>query len=85
MIENEQATDLLKWLDNFRTATVGGPAVVEAMTTVGVLSSGDAIEYAHGVTVSEHRGVTVVGHSGSDAVLSFHTASLEPVLTNQRF
>jgi len=58
---------------------------VEAMTTVGVLSSGDAIEYAHGVTVSEHRGVTVVGHSGSDAVLSFHTASLEPVLTNQRF
>jgi CubicO group peptidase (beta-lactamase class C family) len=61
------ATDLLLWLDNFRTATVGGHAVMNAMTSVGVLNSGKTIEYAHGVTVTEHRGLQVIGHSGADA------------------
>lgn len=61
------ATDLLLWLDNFRSATVGGHTVMNAMTSVGVLNSGNKIEYAHGVTVTEHRGLQVIGHSGADA------------------
>jgi CubicO group peptidase (beta-lactamase class C family) len=61
------ATDLLFWLDNFRTATVGGHAVMSAMTSLGVLTSGETIDYAHGVTVTEHRGLQVIGHSGADA------------------
>lgn len=36
-----QAADLLLWLDNYRTATVGGADVIAAMTTVGVLASGE--------------------------------------------
>ena len=37
------------------------------MTTKGVLTSGEEIDYCHGVTVSEYRGLATVSHNGADA------------------
>ena len=61
------ADDLARWLDNFRHETVGGPEVMEMMTTRGVLNSGDTIPYAHGISIGDHRGLRTVGHGGADA------------------
>jgi hypothetical protein len=56
--------DLLLWTDNFRSGRVGGPALVKRMTEVGVLKSGEKIEYAAGLVVAEHHGLRMVGHGG---------------------
>ncbi|MYA34041.1 MAG: beta-lactamase family protein [Gemmatimonadales bacterium] len=61
------ADDLARWLDNFRHETVGGPEVMEMMTTRGVLNSEDTIAYAHGLSIGDHRGLRTVGHGGADA------------------
>ncbi|MYH10880.1 MAG: beta-lactamase family protein [Gemmatimonadales bacterium] len=61
------ADDLARWLDNFRHETVGGPRVMEMMTTRGVLNGGDTIPYAHGLSIGDHRGLRTVGHGGADA------------------
>lgn len=82
------ADDLVRWLDNFRHETVGGPQVMEMMKTRGILNSGDTIPYAHGLSVGEHRGLRTIGHGGADA--GFRTQAIwypEPnvgvvVLTN---
>jgi len=34
------------------------------MLTEGTLNNGDPIEYAHGITLGEYRGLSTVGHSG---------------------
>jgi len=61
------AEDLVTWLDNFRVEAVGGPAVLEEMTTRGVLNSGDTIGYALGIGWGEYRGERHLGHGGADA------------------
>lgn len=70
------AEDLAKWLRNMRTHEVGSPAVWDAMTTRGVLTNGDTIDYALGIGISEYRGVRRVAHGGADAgyrtMLAYH-------------
>jgi CubicO group peptidase (beta-lactamase class C family) len=61
------AEDLVTWLDNFRTAELGDSTLLDRMTTRGVLTGGDTIGYALGVTVGDYRGSATVGHGGSDA------------------
>ena len=61
------AEDLVTWLDNFRTADVGSPELFETMQTRAVLTSGDTVGYALGVSVARFRGLQRVGHSGADA------------------
>ena len=56
--------DLLLWSDNFRSGRVGGPALVKRMTEVGVLESGERLDYAAGLVVGEYNGLRMVGHSG---------------------
>jgi CubicO group peptidase (beta-lactamase class C family) len=56
--------DLLLWTDNFRSGRVGGAALVKRMTEVGVLKSGERLDYAAGLVVSEYNGLRMVGHSG---------------------
>lgn len=60
------AGDLLRWMDNYRTATLGGPDVIREMTTRGVLTTGDTLDYGLGLFVGEHRGLRKIEHSGSD-------------------
>jgi CubicO group peptidase (beta-lactamase class C family) len=57
--------DLALWDENFYTAKLGGRAVIDEMVKVGVLRSGEAIEYAAGLSVGEMRGLRSVRHGGS--------------------
>lgn len=64
--------DLLRWAENFHTATIGGPEVVRQMLETGTLSSGEPIDYASGVRVGRYRGLPTVRHSGSWAGYRAH-------------
>ncbi|MDA0311744.1 MAG: serine hydrolase [Gemmatimonadetes bacterium] len=57
--------DMARWLINFDTRTVGGPAVIDRMHTHGVLNSGDTIAYAYGLNGVTWRGLQMWTHSGS--------------------
>ena len=59
--------DLAKWNANFDTHTVGGPALAAAMLERGVLTSGERIDYASGISHGTYRGVPTLGHGGADA------------------
>jgi CubicO group peptidase (beta-lactamase class C family) len=61
------ADDLARWLDNFRHQRIGGAAVLDRMTTPGVLNGGDTITYALGVVTGTYRGASTVSHGGADA------------------
>lgn len=56
--------DMAKWMRNFETAEVGGAAVLRQMLQRGVLNSGERIDYAFGLNVSDERGLTAVSHGG---------------------
>jgi CubicO group peptidase (beta-lactamase class C family) len=59
--------DLAKWHANFETPTVGGAALLDGLLQRGVLTGGEAIDYAFGITHGTYRGLATVGHGGSDA------------------
>ena len=61
------AEDLARWLDNFRHEKVGGPEVLAMMKTTGTLNNGERVDYAHGLFIGDHRGLTTIGHGGGDA------------------
>ncbi len=58
--------NLAKWLRNFHDARVGGPDVIAQMVERGVLTDGDTIPYALGLSIGERRGLRQVSHGGSD-------------------
>lgn len=59
--------DLALWLDNFRTARVGGRSLIQKMQQPGTLDDGSRIDYAFGITVAELAGRKVLWHGGLDA------------------
>ena len=59
--------DLALWMNNYATAAVGGPAVIEQMQEQGVLNDGEELSYAFGINVGELRGERVIRHTGSSA------------------
>ncbi len=61
------AEDLVKWMDNFRTMTVGGSEVIESMLTRGRLNNDNEIGYASALSHGSHRGLRIIGHGGADA------------------
>jgi CubicO group peptidase (beta-lactamase class C family) len=56
--------DLAKWDANFYQPRVGGPWLVQALQTRGVLNDGTAIAYADGLVVDHYRGLRTVSHRG---------------------
>lgn len=68
--------DLARWLRNFETGEVGGPAVLERMHERGVLASGDTLDYAFGISRGKHRGRVTWSHSGGDAGFRSHVLRL---------
>lgn len=56
--------DMVRWMANFDGRHVGGE-VLDQMLTRGVLTTGDTIPYAHGLTIGEYRGLRTVSHGGS--------------------
>jgi CubicO group peptidase (beta-lactamase class C family) len=69
---NTTVEDLVKWDRNFVTGTVGGPAGLRDLQTVGVLNDAKAITYALGLTVDRYRGVRRVSHGGAWAGFRAH-------------
>jgi hypothetical protein len=61
------AEDLLRWEQNFTTATVGSAALLARMQQEGILNDGTKTGYALGIAVGSHRGVREIGHGGADA------------------
>ncbi len=61
------AGDLALWLDNFRTAKVGGQAGVARMQEEGVLADGSKIKYGLGIALDSYRGLKTLSHGGADA------------------
>jgi CubicO group peptidase (beta-lactamase class C family) len=61
------ATDLAKWLDNFREPTVGGAKAVARLQEQAVLANGEKVPYALGLAIGTYRGLRTISHGGSDA------------------
>ncbi len=59
--------DLVRWLHNLDTGTVGGSELLETMHQKGVHNDGEESAFALGLIHSQYRGLAVVGHSGGDA------------------
>ena len=66
--------DLALWLDNFRHAKVGGPAVIQAMQQQGRLNNGEEFAYAHGISAGKVGNMTVLAHDGRDAAYRSYAA-----------
>jgi CubicO group peptidase (beta-lactamase class C family) len=61
------ASDLVRWLDNFRESKVGGRAAIERLQEQAVLANGKKIDYALGLVIGNYRGLKTVSHGGGDA------------------
>lgn len=57
--------DMARWDRNLRDPVVGGAAFVDAMLRRGMLTSGDTLEYALGLSHGRYRGLRTVGHGGA--------------------
>jgi CubicO group peptidase (beta-lactamase class C family) len=64
--------DMALWDEEFYQGRVFGKEVIDAMHTKGVLNSGKEIDYAHGLMISNYRGLKTVSHSGGDAGYRTH-------------
>jgi hypothetical protein len=61
------ASDLARWLDNFRDPKVGGRAAIDRLQEQAVLADGTRIDYALGLAIGRYRGLKTISHGGSDA------------------
>jgi CubicO group peptidase (beta-lactamase class C family) len=57
--------DMIRWVDNFRTRSLGGKMLMTRMARKGELNDGSEIVYAAGLGVEKYRGAVTIGHSGS--------------------
>lgn len=57
--------EIALWARNLAEPRVGGEEWMETMLTRGVLTSGDTLDYAMGLSHGVHRGLPTVGHGGS--------------------
>ncbi len=57
--------DLKLWDDNFYNPKVGGPALIQALTTVGKLNNGESVDYGLGLSVAKYKGLDRVSHGGA--------------------
>ena len=62
--------DVAKWLRNLKTAELGGPAVIKALTTSFVLNDGKPSNYGYGVFLDSARGLRRWQHGGNDVAHS---------------
>ena len=62
---NTTIDDFILWMQNYETGEVGGEEVVRTMLDQGVLTDGETLAYAHGLTVGQYRGLPNFGHGGS--------------------
>ncbi len=58
--------DMVKWMNNFESASLGGKEVIEKLVTPGILNNGDTMTYALGIGVSDYKGLKRYAHGGAD-------------------
>lgn len=58
--------DFGKWLQNFKTGKIGGLELITKLTTRGITTKGDTLDYALGIGVGEYRGQKRFQHTGGD-------------------
>jgi CubicO group peptidase (beta-lactamase class C family) len=75
------AEDLAHWEENFHEGGLGGAPFLAQMHQRGVLTSGDTVPYAFGLTHGSYRGLRTVSHGGGLA--GFRTMILR--FPDQRF
>jgi len=63
---NSTAMDMTKWMLNYTNMTVGGKSAIEAISTSGVLTSGDSTGYGLGLGVRKWRGQQLYTHTGGE-------------------
>jgi CubicO group peptidase (beta-lactamase class C family) len=61
------ASDLVRWLDNFRDPKVGGRTAIERLQVRGVLNNREKLDYALGIALGRYRGHKTISHGGGDA------------------
>jgi CubicO group peptidase (beta-lactamase class C family) len=61
------ASDLVRWLDNFREPKVGGRRAIDRLQEQAVLANGKKLDYALGLVIGSYRGLKTVSHGGGDA------------------
>ncbi len=59
--------DLARWIGEMESPTVGDPELWDERRRAAVLTTGDTIGYAKGLSVGRVRGLRTVGHGGADA------------------
>lgn len=59
--------DMAKWIGNFGNPVVGDAQTIEQIQQRGVLTNGDTLSYAFGITVGDFRGLHRLQHTGSSA------------------
>ncbi|HWA32502.1 MAG TPA: serine hydrolase domain-containing protein, partial [Cyclobacteriaceae bacterium] len=57
--------DLKLWDDNFYDPKVGGPGLIQALTTVGKLNNGEPLDYGFGLRMSKYKGLDRISHGGA--------------------
>jgi len=62
--------DVAKWLRNYKTGELGGPAVIRELTKSFVLNSGSPTNYGYGVFLDTDRGLKRWQHGGNDVAHS---------------
>jgi len=67
---NTTPRDIAKWMGNFKTGKLGGPALIKEMTTSFVLNNGKPSGYGYGVFVDTARGLRRWQHGGNDVAHS---------------
>jgi CubicO group peptidase (beta-lactamase class C family) len=58
--------DLARWMTNLGTGDLGGRAVLHAMSTPNVLTTGDTTMYGLGLYVRTVRGLRMIDHGGGE-------------------
>ncbi len=61
---NASLDDLVKWVRNFDTGTVGGHRVLELIGREAVLNTGQRVGYAFGNHISTYKNIDVIQHLG---------------------
>lgn len=56
--------DIAKWINNFNTAQVGGPSVLELMGKHAALNNGETTDYAFGQFIKKYKGLEIAEHTG---------------------
>ncbi len=57
--------DFFKWSENFKSNKLGNDTFLEQMLTKGVLSNGDTLDYALGLSHGVYKNLKTISHGGS--------------------